>query len=42
MNFIIKYLHHTKVGWHEIALVSKQPKSATSEFVTLTCFNLSK
>jgi len=39
MNFIIKYLQQTKVVWHKIALVSKQPKIATSEFVTITCFD---
>ena len=39
MNFIIKYLQQTIVAWHVIALVSKQQKNATSEFVTLTCFD---
>jgi len=39
MNFIIKYLQQSKVAWYKIALVSKQPKNATSEFVTLTCFD---
>jgi len=39
MNFIIKYLQEIKVAWHEITLASKQPKIATSEFVTLVCFD---
>ena len=39
MNFIIKYLQQTKVAWYKITLVSKQSKSTTSEFITLTCFD---
>jgi len=38
MNFIIKYLKQNNAR-HKIALTSKQQKSATSEFVTLTCFD---
>jgi len=34
MDCIIKYFQQTKVGWPKITLESKQPKSATSKFVT--------